>query len=108
MDGMCKEINEHPSFHGDITEDQAKKLLLHHKQRCYLIRYCSVEKSYKLSVLWKAKEDGKCAHFSISETEGEFKLLSGMLTFYQNNPISHEFDSIGVEVPYEGPKLDVS
>lgn len=115
---MCKEIDEHPSYHGTMTESLAESELLRQRAKsctCYLIRYCSSEKSYKLSVLWiRDKKNPKYKHFLIKiedgivecEAEEKFKHVSDMLTFYQN--ISNEFDRIGVGVTREKYEQNVS
>ena len=100
-----------PSFHGAMTKKEAELTLENHGgNRCYLTRYCTIKKSYYLSVMTKQEEQYKHDHFvlkvehysphniNIEGTEKQFNKISDLLEFYESNPVNFEVSNIGIEV----------
>ena len=96
---------DHPTYHGPITSEQAKQILLkQHKSKCYLTRYSCNEKRYVLTVLNNTDQP---SHFDLDidtdkpaivlEGAGKvFQTLDDLLRYYEKNPLSEDIRSLGV------------
>ena len=111
-------FSREPSYHGEMKETDAEKILRECSGDCYLTRFSETNNDYVLTVLRK----GQLENFLIDKKEKYFKLtfeiagsgvefddLRKLLKFYKKKPISRAFNGIGdyVQSPdYEPPDDD--
>lgn len=100
-DWAFRGINQHPSYHGVITQEEAEEKLGGKFHSCYLTRYDRKISSYMLSVATLTRNDRNFSfkHFLITivnneyelqDTGKRFKFISQLLEFYLHN--SEEID----------------
>ena len=97
-------MEEHTSYHQTISAKEAEQRLKKcGGDRCYLTRYCDVEKNYVLSVRQKIPtrvikhfkievQNGKC---NIHDNTDVFDDISQMLQHYEHNRLDNDFETIG-------------
>ncbi|XP_064382002.1 uncharacterized protein LOC135330943 isoform X2 [Halichondria panicea] len=103
-------MDEHPSYHEEITGDEAEKRLKLCSNHGYLTRHSKKNQSYVLSVHKQTGLEDVFKHFPILFTNGnskmyqigvgckEFANLLEMLNFYERNRIDPSLKSIGTHV----------
>ncbi len=111
---LCKSANEmmdeHASYHEEITGDEAEKRLKLCSTHGYLTRHSKENQSYVLSVHKQTDSDNLFKHFPIHFTNGDRKMyqigergkefvnLLEMLNFYERTRIDPSLKSIGAIV----------
>ncbi len=103
-------MDEHPSYHEEITGDEAEKRLKLCSNHGYLTRHSKKNQSYVLSVHKQTGLEDVFKHFPILFTNGDSKMyqigvgckefanLLEMLNFYERNRIDPSLKSIGTHV----------
>ncbi len=105
-------MDEHPSYHEQITGKEAEKRLQRCTEHGYLTRYSKINQYYVLSVCRKTvsgatlkhfrivfKNNGHCKEYQIGEkTEKTFQSLLEMLNYYEKNRIDPALNNIGQPV----------
>lgn len=98
-------MEDHNSYHGAISGEEAVKRLSSTDTDSYLSRFSSGNRKYVLTILkHKAR---KVSHFrlaidrssqrkyKVEGMENHFESIDELLGFYENNRIHPEFDNIG-------------
>ena len=103
-------MEEHTSYHKTISTAEAERRLKKcGRDRCYLTRYCDVDKNYVLSVRQKIPtqvikhfkievRNGKC---NIHENSDVFNDIPQMLQHYEENKLDSAFRNIGTRYTEE-------
>ena len=98
-------MDEHPSYHGSITSEEAKRRLNMHGGLCYLTRFSESHQHYMLSV-YQDEPTEVIKHFrllidrnrdcaQIQGMEQSFKNISRLLSHYESKRIDPAFRNIG-------------
>ena len=118
-----KDIMKSPSFHGVMTGREAELTLEKHgSNKCYLTRYDETRKLCILTVKMRGEKrfihfminiigDETNTHYELMGTSKMFDTISGLIHFYENNPVNFEVNSIGdavLTVPHVDNEPDVS
>ena len=115
---LLEAFSREPSYHGEMKETDAEKILRECGGDCYLTRFSETNNDYVLTVLRKGQlenflidNDIKFSKltFEIAGSERQFNDLRKLLKFYKKKPISRAFNGIGdyVQSPdYEPPEDD--
>ena len=97
-----KAINEHPSYHGVMTNEEAEAILKKEDSNCYLLRYSRATKSYMLSVMIsqdsnpvelihlvvnikKKIEQPSKSKYELKGTDKRYEHISDLLDHYMNS-----------------------
>lgn len=100
-----KFMEDHNSYHGAISGEEAVKRLSRTNSDTYLSRFSSGNRTYVITIL--KHEVRKVSHFQLAinrtsqqkyRVEGmekHFDSIDELLGFYENNRIHPEFDNIG-------------
>lgn len=98
-------MDDHNSYHGAISGEEAVKRLRKANNDSYLCRYSSGNRKYVITIF--QQELRKVGHFRLSinrnsqrkyKVEGmtkHFESIENLLWFYETNRIHPEFDTIG-------------
>jgi len=98
----------HPSYHGPITGEEAKRQLQLQNGQCFLFRYSEAKKKYLISV--KECDENEVTHirveidkdmpsYQLEGTQKPFKSLGELIKYYQKNPLSPTLRGIGEPCP---------
>ena len=102
------EMPDHYSYHGDISGNEAKRILKENSKRnCYLTRYSNNNETYILSVMFVYKNQDKVCHYELSintqesrysleGTDFVFDTLDKLLKYYESNPLNPDIRNIGM------------
>lgn len=89
-----KGINQHPSYHGVITQEEAEQRLSKIRFNCYLTRFNRKNASFMLSVATLQANNRNFMHLIITITNNEYEVkntgkrfcyISELLEFYLHN-----------------------
>ena len=112
-------ISGHPSYHGAMNSEDAKKKVQEHGGNCYLMRYSILKDKYFLTVIrvedegekpvfgnfainTSKGEDNVTTHYEIEKTERCSSDLSKLLESFKESAVSHSIAGIGEYVRSEG------
>lgn len=97
-----QEFHGDPSYHGQMGESDAIRILEEHGGDCYLTRYSQGNNDYVLTVVRNKKNENfkfkTDFGFEIVGTGNKFNDLRTLLTHYRKRAISHTFNGIGEHV----------
>ena len=105
-DPNCLINDKHPSFHGELTGEEANERLNSKGIHCYLVRYSKTWKCYVLCVRYTKGTRAFFSHITMVvrdkklwlDPEGEkkeFKSLDDLLSHYKKNSLNEELSNIG-------------
>lgn len=112
-------ISGHPSYHGAMNSEDAKKKLQEHGGNCYLTRYSESQERYFLTVIRVNDEgedpvfgnfainiskgkDNVTTWYEIEKTERQFRDLFELLESFKKSAVSHSIAGIGEHIRWEG------
>ena len=101
-------ITDHCSYHGVISSDEAKNLLLLAPEKGYITRYSDKKEKFVLSIVYPSSEgnqqichlllaiDNEVPSYAMKGSGKSFQSVEEMLVYYETNPVNQRLSNIGI------------